>query len=403
MQTVIDLINQYLTVFDVPGTRVLAAAAIIALALTLSRLFSQVVLRHIQRLTRKTKTTVDDRVVDILKRPLSWLIVLGGFWMAYTILVEYLSAQLDETFQKGLSFGFVLILAVIAYRSARTIAGFFAKFSKRTRAEIDDLLMPYISTFIQAAAILFVAIKASEVLLGVSAAALLGLLGGAGITLGLVFKDVLADWLSTIIVYGDNLYQVGDMIELPNGSFALVERIGLRSTMARTFAGPVIRVPNSQMVQANTPNWSQATKWKAEYKLSLDGISAAQVEAVIQGVREMLKSQGGVDQSWHMVYLTRIEGNSRVINLEYSANPAGFVTPDGIDAVTYYDQFVLTVEKVNLAVLTLLEEQQIDPLAYTLFGTIGNYRQEAGKGDSGSEGETIGTLLAAEQRRSAER
>jgi small-conductance mechanosensitive channel len=182
-----------------------------------------------------------------------------------------------------------------------------------------------------------------------------------------------------------------------------VEKIGLRSTVARTFAGPVIRIPNSQMVRANTPNWSQATKWKAEYKLSLDGISAAQVGAVIQGIREVLKSQEGVDQSWHMVYLTRIEGNARVINLEYSANPAGFVTPDGINALTYYDQFVLTVEKVNLAILTLLEEQQIDPLAYTLFGNIGGHRRKTNRGSSDGEEESIGALLAAEQRGGAER
>jgi MscS family membrane protein len=399
MQTVIDLINQYLTVFDVPGTAVLAAVAVVALSLILSRLFSQVVLRYVQRLTRKTKTTLDDQVVDILKRPLSWVIVLGGVWVAHTVLAAYLNDQLEEIFQKILSLGFVLVVAVIVYRSAKTVAGIFAGFSKRTRAEIDDLILPYISTFIQAIAFLLVAIKASEVLLGVSATALLGLLGGAGITLGLVFKDVLSDWVSTIIVHGDDLYRVGDMIQLPNDSFALVEKIGLRSTATRTFAGPVVRIPNSQMVQAHTPNWSQATKWKAEYKLALDGVSAAQIDAVLQGIRGILKSQEDVDQSWHMVYLTRIEGNSRVINLEYSASSAGFISPDGLDAVAYYDKFVLTIEKVNLAILSLLEEQQIDPLAYTLFGSIGHYGQKTARESSASDEETIGTLLAGEQRR----
>jgi hypothetical protein len=102
-----------------------------------------------------------------------------------------------------------------------------------------------------------------------------------------------------------------------------------------------------------------------------------------------------------MVYLTRIEGNSRVINLEYSANPAGFIDPDGLDAVNYYDKFVLTVEKVNLAILALLEEQQIDPLAYTLFGSIGHYGQRMARESGGNDEETIGALLAGEQRRTA--
>jgi hypothetical protein len=65
--------------------------------------------------------------------------------------------------------------------------------------------------------------------------------------------------------------------------------------------------------------------------------------------------------------------------------------------VNYYDKFVLTVEKVNLAILALLEEQRIDPLAYTLFGSIGSYRQKAVGESSGSDGETIGALLGGER------
>ena len=100
-----------------------------------------------------------------------------------------------------------------------------------------------------------------------------------------------------------------------------------------------------------------------------------------------------------MVYLTRIEGNSRVINLEYSAVSDGFVDDDGLDAVGYYDHFVLTVEKVNLAILALLEELQIDPLTYTLFGGIGNFRRRTAREGNESDEEAIGALLADEQQR----
>ena len=140
MQTVIDLINQYLTVFDVPGTKVLVAAATIALALVFSRLFSQVVLKYIQRLTRKTKTTLDDQVIDVLKLPLSWLIFLGGVWVAHAILTEYLSDQFDEVFRKALSLGFVLAVAVMVYRSARTVASIFSR--KSQREELGFLFGP---------------------------------------------------------------------------------------------------------------------------------------------------------------------------------------------------------------------------------------------------------------------
>lgn len=398
MQTFIDFVNDNLTFLDIPGTKIVAALAAIMIALAFRRVFSIVLIRYVQRLTRKTKTTLDDEAVEVLKGPLGWLIVLGGLWMGRTILAEHLSTQVDEILQRGISLGFVVVLALIAYRSAKLLAQLLGKLSKRTRTEIDDLILPYVTTFVQGVAVLVVVIKASEVLLGISAAALVGLLGGAGITLGLVFKDVLSDWFSTAIIYTDDLYREGDMVELEDGSFAIAEKIGLRSTVARTFAGPVVRIPNSQMVRANIRNWSQAKKWKAEYKLSLDGVSAKKLEKVIQGIRRILQSEEGVDQSWHMVYLTRVEGNSRVISLEYCPDATGFSASMGLKAGPYYDQFVLTVEKINLAILTLLEEEQIDPLAYTLFGSIGAYKRTPVESDQGGE-ETIGALLMAEQRR----
>ncbi len=55
-------------------------------------------------------------------------------------------------------------------------------------------------------------IKISEIFLGQSAAALVGLLGGAGITIGLLFKDIVYDWFCTLIIYSDNLYREGDWV-----------------------------------------------------------------------------------------------------------------------------------------------------------------------------------------------
>lgn len=161
------------------------------------------------------------------------------------------------------------------------------------------------------------------------------------------------------------------MITLASGSTGYVKAIGLRSTVIQTYEGPTVKVPNSQMIAGGLLNWSQSHKWKADSKLLLDGISAAQVKKVSQGIREMLKSEETVDQDWHLVHLTKIEGNSRVIHIEYYPN-----NPDQLDADAYYDRFALTVENVNLAILELLETLQIDPLTYTLFGNIGGLKGE---------------------------
>lgn len=50
MQTFVDVIHRYLTILGVPGTRVLGAAAIVAVAVIVGRLLSPAVVRYVPRL-----------------------------------------------------------------------------------------------------------------------------------------------------------------------------------------------------------------------------------------------------------------------------------------------------------------------------------------------------------------
>ena len=101
----------------------------------------------------------------------------------------------------------------------------------QTETELDELLRPLMPKIFQSAAIIVLTFKLSEIFLGQSAAALVGLLGGAGITLGLLFKDIVYDWFCTIIIYSDNLYREGDWIGI-SGVYGFVQvlNIGFRTT-----------------------------------------------------------------------------------------------------------------------------------------------------------------------------
>jgi len=154
MQAVIDLINNYFTVFGVLGTRVLAAAAILGAALVFNRLFVLVILGAVQRLTQKTKTTLDDELLEILRRPIGWLIILAGVWGAYLVLLEHLGPQLRAALPRGISLGVLLVLTLIAYRASAVPSRLLDGLAKRTSTRIDDLILPYVAVFIRAVIIL---------------------------------------------------------------------------------------------------------------------------------------------------------------------------------------------------------------------------------------------------------
>jgi len=150
----IDLINNYFTLFGVPGTRVLAAAAIIGAALVFNRLFVLVILGYIQRLTQRTQTTLDDELIEILRRPIGWLILLAGVWAAHLVLIEHLSPQLRAVLPRGASLGVLLVLTLIAYCASAVPSRLLESLAERTTTQVDDLILPYVSAFIQTVVVL---------------------------------------------------------------------------------------------------------------------------------------------------------------------------------------------------------------------------------------------------------
>ncbi len=371
MQTLIELINRYLTVVGVPGTRVLATAVIITLAVVFKRLFSRVILHYARRLLHKVQDDLDDTFIEQFDRPIGWLIILGGLWVTYITLVTYLNPELAAAVRQLLEFAFVVVIAVAVYRASVGLTELVRELTLHTKTELDNLIVPYIPKFVQIVAILVVSLKSAEIFFGMSVAALAGLLGGAGLTLGLILKDMAADWLASIFIFADHMYREGDLIELSDGELGHVESVGMKSTRVRLQLGAVVRIANSQMLAMAVRNWTQAPNWQVEYDLRLDGISTDKLRTVIEGMREILAAEdlAHADTS---VHLSQLDGNTRVIKIEYYPNGNAYYNLGQLDDGPYLEHFNRTVEQVNLAILTLLETHQIDHLAYMLFKNVRN-------------------------------
>jgi MscS family membrane protein len=290
--------------------------------------------------------------------------------MIATWLVGSLTPSLDEFVQKLLQFGFVIVICWLIYRSADVFSGFLGKLAGRTDTELDDLLVPYLKKVIKIAAVLMVIIKAAEVFLGMSAAALFGLLGGMGLTLGLVFKDIIANWFGCGVIYIDNLFREGDWVQLDAGNIvdADVEEIGIRSTKFRNFDKTLSIVPNATIANAVVKNWSRMYKRRVSYNFTIDGLNQGKLEQILQGIRQILSDHKGVNQEFHMVNFRELAGNSRVIRLYYFTN------------TTVWKEHEAVREDVNLKILSLFEKEKIENLAYTVVDLSDdrpdNYREQ---------------------------
>jgi MscS family membrane protein len=342
--------------FGIPGSKLATVMLIILITLICRRLFSHIIMSYLKKLASKSETTIDDSLVEIAEKPLSLLILLAGIILCRMILIPYINPEIDKTIYKLLQFFFVVIICWSVHQSAEIITTFFQKFTRRTKTELDDLLLPYVAKTIKIAAIIIILVKSAEVFLGMTAAALIGLLGGMGITLGLVFRDIIACWFGCSIIYIDNLFREGDWVQLNDGKLidSTVEHIGVRSTIFRNFDNTVSIVPNSDISVAIIKNWSKMFKRRVKYSFKIDGISSQKMETVLSGIRNILEKNESIHQDFHMVNFRELEGNARNIRLYYFTK------------TTVWKDHELVREKINLDILKMFEDSGVERLAYTI-------------------------------------
>jgi len=349
-----------------PIAKIFVTILILTITQALRRFLVSGVINSIERLTRNTKTNLDDELVAVLKPSLSWLILIGGIWLVKGIWSQELGPQFNQGIDFLLGYIVTFIIAYFIYRCASVFGQFLANAVLQTDTELDELLRPLLPKVFQAAAIIFLAIKASEIFLGQSAAALVGLLGGAGITLGLLAKDIVYDWFCTIVIYSDGLYREGDWIAVSGlDGFVQVLKIGFRTTTLHIYQwGSIIKMPNSKMITGIVENWSQnpgdELKWGLSSTLRIDNISAAQTSRICDGIGDILPSIPGMSQEF-TVRFSQIDNNARVIKI------VSFVNDDKL----YFD----AERNLNLAILGLLEQEGIDFLTVEMETTPEKYKQ----------------------------
>ena len=90
---------------------------------------------------------------------------------------------------------------------------------------------------------------------GLSATQLAVVFGALGVGIGFGLQTVVNNFVSGLILMFERPIKVGDRVEAA-GRAGIVNRIGLRASMIRTFDGAEVVVPNGDLVSKEVVNWS---------------------------------------------------------------------------------------------------------------------------------------------------
>lgn len=90
---------------------------------------------------------------------------------------------------------------------------------------------------------------------GIQTSAVLASLGIVGLTIGFAAKDALSNLISSLLIFLDRPFVIGDLVEI-DGRYGRVDRITLRSTRIVTADGKMLAVPNTEVINRTVASYT---------------------------------------------------------------------------------------------------------------------------------------------------
>jgi MscS family membrane protein len=308
------------------------------------KMFLDLVIKRLRKLTSQTKTGFDDIAIHSLEKPLGWVGVMVGLYLALRFLplpVEPVDVRrfVDAVMQTAS----VLLMVWFASRLVDGIMEAWQKKATESEGKLDDQIVP----IVRSSARVFIFLIGIVIILqnmGYSVGSLLAGLGIGGAAIALASKDTIANLFGSLVIFLDRPFQIGDWIE--TGSVeGTVETVGLRTTQVRTFANSLITIPNATFTNTAINNWSRMKKRRIKMTVGVTyDTTADQMEEAVKRIRQIIAEDENIHHDYYLVNFDAFGPSSLDIFIYC------------FTVTTNWDQFLDAKQKFMLNVMRALQE-----------------------------------------------
>ena len=183
------------------------------------------------------------------------------------VVVDKLSGWLSTLIEMLPNIAVALMVVAIFALLARLVAKLVERAAQKTsqNAQVTSLL--------RVTARLSVVIVGVFIALGVlhlekTVTSMIAGVGVVGLALGFAFQDIAANFMSGVIMAIREPMRIGDLVETQD-ELGHVERVTLRATVLRNFAGQLVVIPNKEVLQNKIINYSQTGERRIEVEVGV--------------------------------------------------------------------------------------------------------------------------------------
>lgn len=248
-----------------------------------------IIKRILWKMAGKTETELDDQILETFQDPVSYSIILGGFWHSLHFFQERLGPQLMHTIFAILVTILILIWLVASMGFAHYFVDWLSNRDGRFTL-VQPRTKPLFQILFKILALLiagyFLIISWDLDLTGWLASA-----GVAGIALGFAAKDTLANLFAGVFIIADAPYKIGDYIVLGNGDRGRVTDIGIRSTRLMTRDDVEVIIPNAIIGNTEIINQSGGPFEMFRLRVAVSVAYGSDVDLVRQILEEIAQKE----------------------------------------------------------------------------------------------------------------
>lgn len=223
-------------------------------------IFKRIILNRLRKWAQKTATTLDDMLVDAVKKYLMPLLYIGALYFNAKWLT--LSAGVQQVLDIA-AIAFVIVIGAALLSSAAVIT--FNKYIEKKQKDSNKLALKWmgvlIKTIIWVCALLLFLDN-----LGVEITALIAGLGIGGIAVAFAAQAVLEDIFSFVTIFFDKPFELGDFIDV-GGLMGTVENIGIKTTRIRSISGEQLVFSNKDLTSSRLRNYKRMQSRRATFTI----------------------------------------------------------------------------------------------------------------------------------------
>ena len=256
-------------IFGINASEIIIGFVIFLFFYVLRRLFARFIIGRLNKIVLKSKTSIDDTVVEVIEGPLKFLPVVIGFFVASSYV------ELSSNIQNFIDLINRTLITIFIFWLLHQLTVPFAFLVKSFEEKLTTALVDWTLKGLKII-IIVLGIVAILELWGIKVGPVIAGLGLFGVAVALGAQDLFKNLISGIMILMERRFKIGDVINIKGEAEGTVEQIGFRSTLIREFNSNVVTVPNFKFAEQSVVNHSRRIhrriRWIVglEYRTSVD-------------------------------------------------------------------------------------------------------------------------------------